>query len=144
VEPWALVGWGGAWYLQGYCRLAGAPRDFRLDRIRALEVTERPIEQPIGEAGPPAYRSSPDDLEVVLDLAPQARWISEEAVLDRVEERGDGARVTLRARELDWVARLVLRLGGGATVVAPEELAARVTHLADQTLRRYRDGRISS
>jgi proteasome accessory factor C len=142
VEPWALLGSGGSWYLQGFCRLAGGRRDFRLDRIRELTVTD----QPAGRAAPPerraAYQPSPGDVEVVLDVDPGAAWIGEEAVLDTVEERDDVTRVTLRARELDWVARLVLRLGGGATVVAPEQLRARVTDLADQTLRRYRQGRI--
>jgi predicted DNA-binding transcriptional regulator YafY len=145
VEPWALVGAGGAWYLQGHCRLARAPRDFRLDRIRELAVTdERFAGRSSPSEAPPAYRPRRDDVEVVLELCPEAAWIGEEAVLDSVEKRGDVTLVTLRARELDWAARLVIRLGGGAAVVSPRELAERVEYLADQTLRRYRDQRISS
>lgn len=138
VEPWALVGWRGSWYLQAWCRLARAPRDFRLDRMRAVRPTgergarARPAEQP-----GPAYVPAPDDPVVVLDLGPAVWWVEEWAVVDAIEERGDVHRVTLRTAEPDWIARLVLRVGTGARVVAPAVLAERVGALAREALDRY-------
>jgi predicted DNA-binding transcriptional regulator YafY len=47
VEPLGLVGAERDWYLVGWCRLRGAVRVFRLDRITAVELTvERSPERP--------------------------------------------------------------------------------------------------
>lgn len=144
VEPWALVGAGGAWYLQGWCRSAGAPRDFRLDRVVALTVTDRdagPV--PDGPPEPPAYAPAEGDAEVVLDLDPVVWWLPERLVVDRIEDRAEGAgevrRVTLRTPELEWVARLVLARSPAVRVVSPPALAARVAVLAEGMLAHYRD-----
>jgi predicted DNA-binding transcriptional regulator YafY len=47
VEPLGRVGAERDWYLVGWCRLRGAVRVFRLDRITAVELTvERSPERP--------------------------------------------------------------------------------------------------
>jgi predicted DNA-binding transcriptional regulator YafY len=138
VEPWAVVGAGGAWYLQGYCRTAQAPRDFRLDRIKELHVTDERVTIPApSEPAPPVYRPAPDDIAVTLELAPAAWWVAEWAVVDKVTGTGRKRRVQLRTPDLEWAARLVLQLGGNATVVGPEQLRDRVADLARQTLAGY-------
>ena len=138
VEPWAVVAAGGAWYLQGYCRTASGPRDFRLDRIKELRVTdERVSSPPPAQPAPPVYRPGPDDIAVALDLAPAAWWVAEWAVVDRVTGSGRSRRVELRTPDLEWAARLVLQLGGNAAVVGPPALKERVSELARQTLAGY-------
>jgi predicted DNA-binding transcriptional regulator YafY len=138
VEPWAVVGAGGAWYLQGYCRTAQAPRDFRLDRIKELEVTDERVTTPAPSVpAPPVYRPAPDDIVVTLELAPPAWWVAEWAVVDKVTGTGRKRRVQLRTPDLEWAARLVLQLGGNAVVVGPEQLRDRVADLARQTLAGY-------
>lgn len=139
VEPWALTGAGGAWYLQGFCRLVHGPRDFRLDRIRELTLTDEVAPIPTTVPEPPAYRPRPGHVDVVLDLAAEAWWVAEEAVVDRVEERGERRRIRLRVPELEWVARLVLGLGPAVEVVQPPALRERVAALARTALRRYAD-----
>lgn len=138
VEPWAVVGHGGAWYLQGWCRLATAPRDFRLDRIRSLALTDAAVDDARRVApAPPVYEPGAGDREVVVELDPSAWWLTDRLVVDEVVERGGVRQVRLRTAEPDWVARTVLRLGGAARVVAPPDLAGRVRDLADMTLTRY-------
>lgn len=138
VEPWSVVGAGGAWYLQGFCRQAQGPRDFRLDRIKELHLTdERGTRAPPAETAPPVYRPGPDDIPVTLELAPAAWWVAEWAVVDRVSGSGRKRRVRLRTPDLEWAARLVLQLGGNATVVEPPALRARVAELARDTLAAY-------
>ena len=138
VEPWAVVGSAGAWYLQGYCRAVNAPRDFRLDRIRDLRLTsEAAPPPPADQPSPPVYRPEPGDTPVTLDLAPSAWWVAEWAVTDADDTSGDRRRITLRTPSLEWAARLVLQLGGQATVVAPSELSERVAQLAKTTLGNY-------
>jgi predicted DNA-binding transcriptional regulator YafY len=140
VEPWALTGFRGAWYLQGWCRLAGAPRDFRLDRIRAVTVTGEPVpvDRPRQQTSP-AYEPSTEDQTIVLDLHRPAWWLAEWVVYERVEEteRHEIRRITMQTSQLEWVARLLLRLGEHVEVVAPAELTERVARLARETLNHY-------
>jgi predicted DNA-binding transcriptional regulator YafY len=141
VEPWGLSGSLGSWYLQGYCRLVQGPRDFRLDRIRDLEVTDE-----VTDAGerpalpPPAYQPAEHHEQVVLDLDVRAWWVAEWAVVEDATDRGDVRRVTLRTGEREWIARLVLGLGDAVRVVEPPELTEAVAALARRTLARYRAG----
>ncbi|HVM15625.1 MAG TPA: WYL domain-containing protein [Egibacteraceae bacterium] len=142
VEPWGLTGSRGSWYLQGYCRMVKAPRDFRLDRIRELEVLDETVD--IGErppaTAPPVYQPQPDDERIVLDLGIDAWWVAEWAVVEDVTDRGDTRRVTLRTGEREWVARLVLALGDDVRIVEPPDLVDTVALLAEQALARYRPG----
>jgi predicted DNA-binding transcriptional regulator YafY len=139
VEPWALTGWRGAWYLQGWCRLANAPRAFRADRIRDAHLTGEvaPPGRP-HHVSPPAYQPSGQDQTVVLDLNRPAWWVSEWIVCDQIEERAEIRRITMRTGQLEWVARLILRLGEHVNVCAPPALIERVVEIAGETLQRYR------
>jgi proteasome accessory factor C len=131
VDPWSLTAAHGAWYLQGYCRSARAPRDFRLDRIREVALVEAPARPRPATLPSPVYRPGPDDPEVVLDCDPAVWWLAEWANADAVEELGDDTRrITLHVDHLEWAARLVLRLEGHARVVAPPDLDRRVRELA--------------
>jgi proteasome accessory factor C len=141
VEPWAVVGAGGAWYLQGYCRLAQAGRDFRLDRVKELRVTGERVASPAPTPPPPVYQPADDDLAVTLDLARPAWWVAEWAVVDKDTTKGAKRRITLRTPTLEWAARLVLQLGGQALVVTPPELKVRVKELAAATLAGYAESR---
>ena len=60
------------------------------------------------------------------------------ATIDPVE-REDALDVTLPARQLGWVARLLLRVTPDVEVLEPPELADQVHELADLTLARYRE-----
>jgi len=142
VEPWAVVAAQGTWYLQGWCRLATAPRAFRLDGISVLTPTgekgrdgwaPRPAEPP----PPPVYVPSEQDQTVVLDLDPAAWCLPERLVVDRTERLEGYRRIHLRTGELEWVARIVLALTPAARVVQPPALAGRVAQLARDTLSRY-------
>jgi predicted DNA-binding transcriptional regulator YafY len=53
VEPLGFVGAERNWYLVGWCRLRGAVRAFRLDRITTVEVT--------AERAPEHRPPAPDD-----------------------------------------------------------------------------------
>jgi proteasome accessory factor C len=138
VDPWAVVGHAGAWYLQGYCRTSQGPRDFRLDRVKDLVVTKTAAEaRPPDDPPPPVYQPADDDIAVTLDLGREAWWVAEWAVVDSQTKKGALRRITLRTPSLEWAARLVLQLGGQATVVAPEQLRERVRALAADTLKGY-------
>jgi proteasome accessory factor C len=90
-------------------------------------------------AGRPLYTRSSGDIPIRLLLAPGARWVAEYYETERVVEREDGSlEATLPAKALPWAAKLILRLGGEASVLGPDELAEMVRDTARRTLALYR------
>jgi len=138
IEPeevfWSL----GNWYVAAWDEGADAERLFRVDRIRRAALTSASFEpRGLQGAGRALYTPTPQDVPVRLRLRPGARWIAEYfATVDPVERDGD-LEVTLPARQLGWVAHLLLRVGPDAEVVEPAELAEEVRALASRTLARY-------
>lgn len=139
VDPWALHVVAGEWYLQGFDHGAGARRTFRLDRAAELLHLDEPATVPAPEQLPaPGYTPSPDDLEVVLDLAPGGRWLLDALeAADVVEGEQGWVRVHLTTDAPAWVANLVLMAGGQARVVSPPSLRAEVAGSARVALGRY-------
>ena len=71
-------------------------------------------------------------------MAASARWVPEYYPCESAEEiDGGGLRVQLRAADPERIRRLVLRLGGAARVVAPEDFAAQVRGDALEALAAY-------
>lgn len=140
VEPEELFSSLGNWYLAAWDADADAERLFRADRIRAAVLTGETFDpRGLEGAGRALFTPSGDDVAVRLRLGPAARWIAEYYVTVDAEERGDGTlTVTLPAKRLGWVARLLLRTGPDAEVVGPPELVDEVRELAERTLARYR------
>jgi proteasome accessory factor C len=130
----------GNWYVVAWDQGADAERLFRADRIRSATPTGRPFDpRGLEGAGRPLYTRSDRDISVRLRLAPPARWVAEYYETERVEQHDDGSVVvTFPTKELPWVAKLVLGLGGEAQVLAPNELAAMVEETARRTLSLYR------
>jgi proteasome accessory factor C len=123
----------------GDCHLAGAERRFRVDRIEDLEVLEeqferRPVEVPLDEP----FRPGPDSREVRLAIPSDARWVLETYPSALAGEEPDGRLVVvLHVAGPAWLERLLLRLGPGAVVREPAELADVGRRAADRLLRRY-------
>lgn len=141
VDPARLHLLDGRTYLQAWCHQAQDWRLFRLDRVITLAVLDEPATPP--SEPPPlrletgAYQPGPADVEVVVDLAPEARWVAEYYDGHR-EERPDGSvRFSLRTGDVGWVSRLLLKLGGTAVAVSPPQLVERTRRLAQAALAAY-------
>ncbi len=139
VEPWAVRVEGGRLYLQGHDLEADAARTFRLDRITELRLLDDASNHPVpGELPTPQWAPHEDDLEVVLDLAPQGRWVAEAITPEHVQEHADGgARVVVRTDAPRWVETLVLQSSGAATIETPADLRASLAGRVDRALARY-------
>src|SRR4051812_14819906 len=139
VDPMRLLSRDGRWYLEAWCHRVEAVRLFRLDRIVDLALSDVPAAPP-PEAVPRdladgLFSPAPEDASVTLDLRPAARWVADYYRVESADELADGGlRIVLRTAELEWVVRLVLRLGGQGRVVAPRELADAVRHRAEEAL----------
>jgi proteasome accessory factor C len=129
----------GNWYVVAWDHRADDERLFRLDRIQEVRLTGEHFEAR-GLVGPgrDLYSPGAEDIRVRLRLGPRARWVAEYYQPERVAERRGRAEVTLPTKDLAWVAKLVLRLGGEAEIVAPPELVELTREEARQTLARYR------
>ena len=156
VAPMRLLSADGRWYLEGWCQRAEGVRLFRLDRM--VEATVGPPADPLPSEAVPRdlaeglFRPREDDLTVVLELEPAARWVADyypvESAVELAEEgpRGpDSAaspgrlRVELRTPDPAWVVRLALRLGGHGKVVSPPSVVAAVHDQAAAALATLRD-----
>lgn len=121
VEPWTLFRDRGGWYLSGFCRLAGAERVFRVDRILSAAVLDEAVDRPDRPPAASALRPDADAPRLVLDLAEDARWVVETYPTESVEARADGrTRVVLVVVSPVWAERLLLRLGPSAEVVSAD------------------------
>ena len=142
VDPMRLLAVEGRTYLEGWCRRAEDVRLFRLDRVLGIEVLDVPAEVP-RDAAPHdvdqgLFQPSPDDLRVVVELAPLGRWVAEYYPCESVTELGEGRlRVVLRTPDAGWIRRLALRLGEDGRVLEPAELAASVRAAAAEALAQY-------
>lgn len=144
VDPMRVLNVDGRWYVEGWCHRAEDVRLFRLDRILSAEVLSVAAAVPAGahsrDLSEGLFRPAPGDQAVVLDLTPSAVWISDYYPCEDVAELPDGGqRVTLRARDLQWLSRLALQLGPAVRVVAPESLREDVRAAAAAALRAYDD-----
>jgi proteasome accessory factor C len=142
VDPMRLIFSEGHSYLEGWCHRAGETRMFRLDRMRTAAVLDTPSDPPqdvrVTDLSQGLFQPDPDDPDAVIDLAPPARWVSEYYPIEAAEERdGAGLRIRLKFSDREWLQRLILRLGGHATLVEPVELAAAVRDRALQALAHY-------
>lgn len=143
VEPHRVYAGAGQWYLDAYCRSAGADRRFRVDRIESAALGEETFPAPSGVGGgdPALYSPRPEDPRVVLRLDHRARWVLDQYPIEAVEEEPDGTvRATLAVSAPAWLERLLLRLGPAAAVVTADppitpDIGARA---ARRVLARYR------
>ena len=139
IDPEEVFSGMGHWYVAAWDVDADAERLFRADRVRsAVRTGETFAPRGLEGAGRNLYSPTGADVAVRLRLRPAARWIAEYYATTHVEELDDGGLVvTLPARQLGWVACLLLRVGDDADVVEPVALREDVRRLARETLARY-------
>ena len=86
------------------------------------------------------FQPSERDLLATIQLAPPARWVAEYYPTESVEEGTDGSLIVkLRVADTAWLQRLVLRLGGSATVLDPTDLSTEIAATAREALTAYDD-----
>ncbi len=131
VEPMAIVQERGVWYVEGFCRSAGALRTFRLDRIRRLTLREETFTRRELAANGAAFVS--DGLPVAtIRLAPEEDFDAREWPGARmIEQEADGSvLVSVPYGGTGWIARQVAARLGRATVIEPAEIRDAVASLA--------------
>ena len=142
VDPMRVLLVDGHWYLEGWCRRADDVRLFRLDRVDAITLLDLPAEVPPAaterDLTEGLFVASPDDIPVILELAPPAHWVADYYAVDQVDQLGgDLLLVRLRVADDAWLRQLALRLGGALRVLDPPALAEDVAAAARSALAAY-------
>ncbi|MGH8916241.1 MAG: helix-turn-helix transcriptional regulator [Acidimicrobiia bacterium] len=138
VEPWAVFTTLGNWYLQGFCRMVGAERVFRVDRIRESEVLDERFNRPDGLPEPGVgYSPSDEDVVARILLSPRAKWVLDYYPVDVVKETKKGTEIRFSSPDAEIPARLLLRLGGDASLIQGDEVRSRTRSIGEQLLQIY-------
>ncbi len=138
IEPWGVFTTLGNWYVSGHCRLAGAERVFRVDRIRSARDTgdrfEPPAQRPAAEV---RYTPGVDDTRAVIRLHPGARWVAEYYPVETLADGDDGLLVEFSAADPAVAARLLIRLGNQAILEEGADVGEACDRLRSRILQRY-------
>ena len=143
VDPLRLLVTDGHSYLEAYCHLAGAIRHFRVDRIEEVRLLDEPAQATLwvdSDIPERIFHPDPQIPPVTLTLTGGARWVAEYYPMEEITELTEPAgalQVRMRAAGDEWLARLVLSLGGEAVIDDRPELAALVRRRADEALAAY-------
>lgn len=132
VDPLRIASLGADWYLQAYDHTRDDVRNFRVDRMSELVLSSQPIGDHSAREVPEAlFHGSDTDLDVVVDVVPDALPLIADYLADSSTEAVDGrVRVTLRLAHYHGLKRLVAGLPGLVTVVSPAEARAVVAEWA--------------
>jgi proteasome accessory factor C len=142
VDPLRVESLDADWYLRGYDHLREAVRTFRLDRISAAAVSDRPISFRASDVLLPdsLFEGSPDDVVVTIEIDTAASSLLADYAPDEVEDIGDGrTRLRLRVQQFGSLARLVVGLPGRPLVLEPAAARAAVREWAERAWERYGD-----
>lgn len=148
VEPYGLVFLGAHWYLVARDLGNGAPRNFRLSRMSAIEENRGRPRTPDFEPPPgfdlaeharsrQAWELGDDDArEVIVEFRASTGAVRGAAGLGE-KVRGAPSRRRFRVRRPDTFARWLLSFAGDAVPVEPPEMVERWRALARETLAVY-------
>ncbi|MFE6255430.1 helix-turn-helix transcriptional regulator [Agromyces sp. NPDC057865] len=146
ADPLRIISQDADWYLQAFCHTREDVRNFRVDRMSDLVLTDEPIGDHSGRTVPDTlFQGSESDLDVVVDVDPSALPLLADYLADSRTREVDGRlRVTLRLAHVHGLKRLVAGLPGLVTVVAPVEARAAVAEWAAAGLAGYGDREASA
>ena len=141
VDPLRVFVLEGYGYLEAWCYSARALRTFRLDRIAAVEVTEKDVashDVALRDLSSGWFEALRDAPLVTLALSPQAAWVAEYYPNESVSYADDGSSVlTMRVTDPAWLRGLLLRLGGAARVLSPAGAGESAAEAAQEALDQY-------
>ncbi|CAB4934805.1 MAG: WYL domain-containing protein [Actinobacteria bacterium] len=145
IEPLRIASEDGLTYVEAQCRLAGALRTFRLDRITSATLTgsihDSPRHDDSDALGAEGAAPSAQPISALIAIEPAAGWVLDILTLTGIEESDDGSLTgTVLLHDPEWLVRMMLSLGGAAQVLAPADLRKSVADAAERALAAYAEG----
>jgi predicted DNA-binding transcriptional regulator YafY len=146
LDPYALIHRAGWWYVVGYCHMRQALRNFRVDRIAELDLTEHTFPAPAG-FDIRAYMAQEwqNTAQIKVQMRFSARWAHLAKVgrgyWEVIEEQPDGTvDVTFTAADVFSAASNALAYGPSVKVLEPPEVCQLVQEWARATAQLYYSG----
>lgn len=141
VEPIGIFHMVNHWYLIAFCLLRNDYRNFRLDRIKKITLTDKPFKK----EHPPlknflkqmnreeklttvVIKMGREHLRYLGDQKYFNGFISQKAVGDKIE-------MTFLTASIEGFARWLIMFGDSVYIVSPENLKTRVKEIASQVLK---------
>ena len=143
VDPLRLYSLDNTWYLEAYCHSANGLRNFRLDRIEALEPNGRPVAataKPADSFPVKLFTPNDDDTVVVVELAPRGTGLADDYYAERTAALpGGGMLAEIRFGSTEWLPMLVAQHGGMLRILQPGALADASREWLAAALTQYED-----
>ena len=136
IEPYTFERVLPNWLVHSWDLDAGAPRSYRLDRMRSATATDETFEP--REGFDPLFLQSAQPATVLYGKT-IARWKVERGATPLTDKT---ALATVRAGTLDWLLSEILADRGEAVVVEPEDVRAAVAARAAALLKELRLTRV--
>lgn len=140
VEPVGIFFQDGYWHLIAYCRLRADYRDFRIDRIKSLRVTDKrfasqhpTLKEYIAKTAK-EKRLETVVIKVDKELYPQLN--NQKFYSGFVSERkvGDQFEMTFLAPSIEGFARWYMMFGDHAQILQPDALRDRVREITEKLI----------
>jgi predicted DNA-binding transcriptional regulator YafY len=136
VEPIALIFYAMNWHLIGFCRMRQSYRDFRLDRIIDLQITDekftRDLKQSFNEfVESEKKRNNYIEINILVTkqlallISDSKYWygfIKEEAL-------GEKIKMTFLNPDIAGFARWILTMGEAVDILSPHELKSKIIEM---------------
>jgi predicted DNA-binding transcriptional regulator YafY len=142
IEPIGIFYMSGYWHLIAFCRLRKAYRDFRIDRIKNLAVTDEcySSEHP-SLKDYIAQTTKEKELEAVIILVDKSlhpRLDGQKYYSGFISEKqvGDSMEMTFLTDSLEGFARWYMMFGEQAEIITPDSLRERVRELTEKLFQR--------
>jgi len=133
VEPLRLVSVDNDWYLKAFCIKSDALRNFKLDAISNLTVTDQAIDEEHTklDLSGDLYQAGADAIEVLIEVEPEAYQVLTDykASYDTKIKKGT-IKATIKVSSLVTLPPMVASYGGAVRVLEPAEARLEVRNFA--------------
>ena len=146
VEPIGLLFYALNWHLIAYCRLRGDYRDFRLDRIKELEVSNSTYDRKLDNAFEEYLKREKEQLqcfEIELKVSRPLSLLLHESKywygFVNEQENGDCLNMKFLNPDLNGFARWILSMTEKVEILAPIELNTLLQEMVQKLYGNYKN-----
>jgi predicted DNA-binding transcriptional regulator YafY len=142
ADPYRLAYVSSVWYLNAYCHLRRAIRNFRLERMDAIETLDRTFTPPAELPSVQGPSEAAGMLVRAVFDAETVRWVRETLPYQTVAVTEDvaGLLLDLRVRREQEIVQWLLGWGSHVRVLEPESLRRLIAREAEALVRAHGEG----
>lgn len=133
VEPLRLVSVDNDWYLKAFCIKSDGLRNFKLDAISNLKITDKAInpEHTKLNLDGDLFQAGAEAIEVLIEVEPEAYQVLNDykAVYDTKLKKGT-IKATIKVSNLSTLPPMVASYGGAVRILEPAEARTLVRNFA--------------